>query len=183
MLKDILAISGQPGLYKLVAQNQKSIIVESLDTKKRIPVYQTTKVSALEDIAIYTYEEEVPLSAIFEKIYKIENKGACSVSKNASNNEVKEYFEDVLPEYNKERVYVSDMKKVLNWYNVLLTQNIINFDEKPKESKETKEEKAKDESKPAVKKSAVKQPTAKKVNAAPKVKAPAAQKKSVPVKK
>ena len=96
MLKDILAISGYPGLYKLVAQNQKSIIVESLDTKKRIHVYQTTKVSALEDIAIYTTDEEIPLVTILEKIAKIENKAACSVSKNATNNDIKEYFEDIL---------------------------------------------------------------------------------------
>lgn len=183
MLKDILAISGQQGLYKLVAQNPKSIIVESLDTKKRIPVYQTTKVSALEDIAIYTNDEEVSLAVIFEKIYKIENKGACSIKKNASSNEIKEYFEDILPDYDKDRVYVSDMKKVLNWYNLVLAQNLLNFDEKVEKPVDAKEEKTTDTPKTKTIK-AVKQPTVKKIQSTTKsVKAPAAQKKSVPVKK
>ncbi|HON53852.1 MAG TPA: DUF5606 domain-containing protein [Bacteroidales bacterium] len=186
MLKDILAISGYPGLYKLVAQNQKSIIVESLETKKRIPVYQTTKVSALEDIAIYTTDEEVPLVSIFEKIYTIENKGMCSVQKNASNNDIKEYFEDVLPDYDKDRVYISDMKKVLNWYAILHAQNMLQFDAKAKEtsneSSETKE-KTLDEVKPKAVAKAPKKTVVKQTAAPKNVKAPAAQKKSVPVKK
>ena len=186
MLKDILAISGYPGLYKLVAQNQKSIIVESLDSKKRIPVYQTTKVSALEDIAIYTSEEEVPLATILETIYKIENKGKCSVAKNASNNEIKDYFEDVLPDYDKDRVYVSDMKKVLNWYTILLENKMLDFEKKvEKKAEEVAEttEKVGDEKKVKAVKT-VKQPAIKKpVNTVKNVKTPAAQKKSVPVKK
>lgn len=187
MLKDILAISGYPGLYKLVAQNQKSIIVEALDTKKRIPVYQTTKVSALEDIAIYTTEEEVPLVTILEKIAKIENKAACSVQKTASNNDIKEYFEDVLPDYDKDRVYVSDMKKVLSWYNILHAQNMLNFEEKAKEkvaeTTDSTDVKAED-SKPKTAAKTVKKQVVKTNTAAPKnIKAPAAQKKSVPVKK
>ncbi len=187
MLKDILAISGYPGLYKLVAQNQKSIIVESLDTKKRIPVYQTTKVSALEDIAIYTTDEEIPLVTILEKIAKIENKAACSVSKNATNNDIKEYFEDILPNYDKDRVYVSDMKKVLTWYNILHALKMLNFEEKAKEQAEdaSKTTDAKtEENKPKSVTKAPKKQVVKSNTAAPKnMKAPTAQKKSVPVKK
>lgn len=135
MLKDILSISGHAGLYKLVAQSSRSIIVESLETKQRIPVYFTSKVSALEDIAIYTEDEELPLSQVFEKIYKMENKGETSVSAKSSNEDIKDYFGDILPNYDKERVYVSDMKKVLTWYNILLKQNVLKFEEEKKEVK------------------------------------------------
>ena len=135
MLKDILSISGHSGLFKLVAQSSRSIIVESLETHQRIPVYFTSKVSALEDIAIYTEDEEVPLAEVFEKIYKIENKGQSSISAKSTNDDIKDYFEDILPDYDKSRVYVSDMKKVISWYNILLAQNVLNFDEEKKETK------------------------------------------------
>ncbi|MCQ2607314.1 MAG: DUF5606 domain-containing protein [Bacteroidales bacterium] len=134
MLKDILSISGQSGLFKLVAQSSRSIIVESLETGKKIPVYFSSKVSALEDIAIYTEDEEVPLAEIFEKIYKMENKGQTSISSKSTNEDIKDYFGDVLPNYDKERVYVSDMKKVLNWYNILCAKGLLNFEEKAEES-------------------------------------------------
>ncbi|MDR1762207.1 MAG: DUF5606 domain-containing protein [Bacteroidales bacterium] len=139
MLKDILAVSGHSGLFKLIGKNNQSIIVESLETGKRIPVYQTTKVSTLGDIAIFTTETEVPLVDVFEKISKIENKAACSVGKNASNDEVKEYFEDILPNYDKERVYVSDMKKVLAWYTILQAKAMLDF-EKEETASETQEQ-------------------------------------------
>ncbi|MDR0941929.1 MAG: DUF5606 domain-containing protein [Bacteroidales bacterium] len=134
MLNDILAVSGQSGLFKLIAKNSNSIIVESLETAKRMPVYQTTKVSTLGDIAIFTTETEVPLVDVFEKISKIENKAACSIGKGASNDEIKEYFEDVLPTYDKERVYVSDMKKVLSWYTILQAKNMLDFEKKAEEA-------------------------------------------------
>jgi hypothetical protein len=134
MLNDILAVSGHSGLFKLIAKNSNSIIVESLETAKRIPVYQTTKVSTLGDIAIFTTDTEVPLIEVFEKISKIENKAACSIGKGASNDEIKEYFEDVLPTYDKERVYVSDMKKVLSWYTILQAKNMLDFEKKEEEA-------------------------------------------------
>ncbi|MBO7055244.1 MAG: DUF5606 domain-containing protein [Bacteroidales bacterium] len=139
MLKDILSISGYSGLFKLVAQSTKSIIVESLETHQKMPVYFSSKVSALEDIAIYTDDEEIPLAQIFEKIYKMENKGKTSVTAKSSNEDIKEYFGDILPDYDKERVYVSDMKKVLNWYNILLSQNMLNFEEQKKAEKKAAE--------------------------------------------
>ncbi len=160
MLKDILSISGHSGLFKLVARSSKSIIVESLETHQRIPVYFTSKVSALEDIAIYTEDEEVPLAEVFEKIYKIENKGQSSISAKSTNDDIKDYFEDILPDYDKSRVYVSDMKKVISWYNILLAQNVLNFDEEKKEIKaeETAETTAEKEEAP---KKAAKKPAAK----------------------
>lgn len=154
MLKDILSISGHSGLFKLVAQSSKSIIVESLETHQRMPVYFTSKVSALEDIAIFTDDDEIPLAQIFEKIYTMENKGQTSVSSKSTNEDIKDYFSDVLPDYDRERVYVSDMKKVLNWYNILLEQNLLNFEEKKKEDEKANtksEEKSESKAEPKAK--------------------------------
>ena len=128
MLKGILAISGQSGLFKLVAESKNNIIVEAIETKKRIPVYSTAKVSALEDIAIYTYEGDKPLKDIFKAISEMEN-GGTAISSKASGSELKSYFEKVVPDYDQERVYVSDIKKVLLWYNTLHENEMLDFSE------------------------------------------------------
>ena len=138
MLKGILAVSGQSGLFKLVAESKNSIIVESLENQKRIPVYSTAKVSALEDIAIYTYEGDVPLKDVFKAIAEKEDGGAA-VSHKASGNELKNYFEEILPDFDKDRVYVSDIKKVLMWYNVLQEKEMLDFSEEAEETTEEKE--------------------------------------------
>ncbi|WP_346859266.1 DUF5606 domain-containing protein [uncultured Draconibacterium sp.] len=138
MLKGILAISGQSGLFKLVAESKNSIIVESLDTQKRIPVYSSAKVSALEDIAIYTYEGDIPLKDIFKSISDKEE-GGQSLSPKASGNELKAYFEEVVPEFDKDRVYVSDIKKVLNWYNSLQEKDLLDFTEPEEDTEEKKD--------------------------------------------
>jgi len=142
MLKGILAISGQSGLFKLVAESKNNIIVESLETKKRIPVYSSTKVSALEDIAIYTETGDVPLKEIFKSISDREN-GGSAISHKSSGNELKTYFEEVVPEYDKDRVYISDIKKVILWYNTLLEKEMLDFSELEEENEEsdTSEEK------------------------------------------
>jgi hypothetical protein len=136
MLKGILSISGQAGLYKLVAESKNNIIVESLDTKKRIPVYSTAKVSALEDIAIYTETSDVPLKDIFKSISDKEE-GGSALSHKSSGNELKAYFEEVVPEYDKDRVYVSDIKKVLLWYNTLQQKEMLDFSETEEEKEDT----------------------------------------------
>jgi len=128
MFKGILSISGQSGLFKLVAESKNSIIVESLDTKKRMPVYSTVKVSALEDIAIYTESGDVPLKEIFKSIFDLEN-GGLAITPKSSGNELKTYFEKVVPEYDRARVYVSDIKKVLLWYNTLQEKGMLDFSE------------------------------------------------------
>lgn len=133
MLKGILSISGQSGLFKLVAESKNNIIVESLETKKRIPVHSTSKVSALEDIAIYTDESDVPLKDIFKAISDKEN-GGPAISHKVSGNELKKYFGEVVPDYDKERVYVSDIKKVLQWYNVLQEKEMLDFAETEEET-------------------------------------------------
>lgn len=135
MLKGILSISGQSGLFKLVAESKNNIIVESLDTQKRIPVYSTAKVSALEDIAIYTETSDIPLKDIFKSISEKEE-GGKALSHKVSGNELKKYFEVVVPEYDKDRVYVSDIKKVLVWYNALHEKGMLDFAETEEESEE-----------------------------------------------
>lgn len=137
MLKGILSVSGQSGLFKLVAESKNNIIIESLETFKRMPVYSTSKVSALEDIAIYTVEGDVPLKEIFKAISEKEN-GGPAISARASSNELKVYFEQVVPQYDKDRVYISDIKKVLLWYNTLQGKDLLDFSEEQDLNEENK---------------------------------------------
>ena len=139
MLKGILAISGQPGLFKMVAEAKNSIIVESLLTGKRMPAYSTSKISSLEDIAIFTETAEVPLKDVFKSIADKEESKA--VEKIPAGNDLKEFFAEVLPEYDRDRVYTSDMKKIVQWYNLLQKNDLLNFDEE-EESTEESDEKA-----------------------------------------
>jgi hypothetical protein len=135
MLKGILSISGQPGLFKLVTETKNSIIVESLLNGKRMPAYSTSKISTLSDISIFTETGEVLLTDVFKRI----KENGKSVSLKASSNEIKAFFEEVLPEYDKDRVYVSDMKKVVQWYLLLNDLNLLI------ETDEEKQEEVKDE--------------------------------------
>ena len=135
MLKGILSISGQSGLFKMVVEAKNNIIVESLDTQKRIPVHSTSKVSALEDIAIYTETSDVPLKEILKAISDKEE-GGSALSHKSSGNELKKYFEEVVPDYDKDRVYVSDIKKVLQWYNTLQEKEMLDFSEQEEEKEE-----------------------------------------------
>lgn len=137
MLKTILSISGKPGLYKLVSQGKNMLIVESLQTKKRIPAYAHDKVVSLGDIAIYTSNEEIPLSNVFETIYKQENK-ALDASLYKTTEQLNSFFEKILPDYDKERVYPTDIKKIISWYNLLVNAGITEFVEQKEES-ESKE--------------------------------------------
>ena len=133
MLKGILAISGQPGLFKVLSEAKNGVIVESLLTGMKQTVFASAKMSTLEDIAIYTIHEDFPLKRVFMKISDLENGGAALQS-NSKPEELKKYFEKVLPEYDKERVYVSDIKKVLTWYNLLHEKGLLNFEETPDEN-------------------------------------------------
>ena len=143
MLKDILSISGKSGLYKLVSQATKGIIVESLETKQRIMIDQHYKVSSLNDIAIYTENEEAPLKDVFIKIHQFENGKKASIKVKSSANDLKAYFEKTLPQYDRDRVYVSDIKKVIKWYNLLKEYTDIDFEKKEEEKNaETSENEA-----------------------------------------
>ncbi|MBL4744934.1 MAG: DUF5606 domain-containing protein [Flavobacteriaceae bacterium] len=121
-LKKIVAVSGKPGLYEIKAQSKGGIIVESLLDGKRFPITVTHNVSVLNDIAIYTYEEEVPLREIFKTIFEKEQ-GATTITHKSSSKELTTYFSEILPNYDAERVYASNIKKVIQWYNLLSGKN------------------------------------------------------------
>jgi hypothetical protein len=118
ILKDILSISGETGLFRFIAQGKNAIIVEHLETKKRSSAYGSAKVSSLEDIAIFTEKEDVPLGKVFDIIWDQTNGGAAIDSK-ADSSKLKSWFETVLPDYSRDKVYVSDIKKVAMWFNIL----------------------------------------------------------------
>jgi hypothetical protein len=128
ILKDILAISGEPGLFKFIAQGKNAIIVEHLETKKRSSAYGSAKVSSLDDIAIFTEKEDMPLGKVFDLIFEKENSLPVPDSK-GDISALKIWFEGVLPEYSKDKVYASDIRKVANWYNILHRLNLLVKDE------------------------------------------------------
>ena len=128
MFERILTISGKPGLYRLLSSARNMIIVEMVDaTKKRIPVHNTDKVVMLDDIAIYTDTKEVPLREVFAKIYEKEN-GVISLDlKMTTPEEQVEYFEGIMPDYDRERVYLTHIKKMFSWYNILVANGVVDF--------------------------------------------------------
>ncbi|MDE6452144.1 MAG: DUF5606 domain-containing protein [Odoribacter sp.] len=132
MLKEILSISGKPGLQKLVSNSSNAIIVESLIDGKRFPAYSNSKIIALEDISIYTEQEDIPLKEVFKRIYDKEG-GKAILSHKEANEKIIAYFNEIVPEYDKDRVYTSDMKKVIQWYNLLTAKGLLNFTEEEKE--------------------------------------------------
>lgn len=126
MLKTILSIAGKPGLYKLISSGKNMLIVETVDAaKKRIPAYGQDKVISLADIAMYTDAEEVPLSKVLESVKNKENGAVASIDyKKVSANELHAYFAEILPNYDRDRVHASDIKKLLSWYNILVSNGI-----------------------------------------------------------
>ncbi len=137
-LDKILAISGKPGLYELKTQTRSGFLAESLIDGKRLSVSIRHNVSILSEIAIYTFTEEVPLREIFQKIYDKEE-GGQAISHKESKNTLESYFSEILPDYDEDRVYASDMKKVIQWYNVLQSKGLTDFSE-PEASKISEEE-------------------------------------------
>ena len=135
-LKDILAISGEGGLFKFIAQGKNAIIVEHLETGKRTAAQGTAKVNSLEDIAIFTDAEEVPLGKVFDKIFEKEN-GGQAIDPKSSSADLTDYFELVLPDFDRQKVYTSDIKKIAAWYNFLQRLDLLAKDE-PEEEKTDK---------------------------------------------
>ena len=188
-LTGIIAISGKPGLFKVVAQGKNNIIVESLEDKKRFPAYASDRISALDDISIYTYEDDKPLREIFQSVFDKENGGAAISHKEDAKKQA-DYLSEVLPDYDKERVYPSDIKKLFQWYNLLHKVGELKPDEAAEPVKAEKKadsatdegtEAPKTEKKPAAKKApAVKKPGEK--SAAPKATGKATAAKKAPAK-
>lgn len=129
MLKLILSISGKPGLFKLVSQGRGNIIVESLTDKKKVPAYAHDKVISLNDISIYTLEGETPLREVFATIAAKENGNQVSIDPKSDAKALRAYFAEILPSYDDERVYPTDIKKVITWYNILTASGLTNFTE------------------------------------------------------
>ncbi|MBQ1651222.1 MAG: DUF5606 domain-containing protein [Paludibacteraceae bacterium] len=139
MLSKILSISGKSGLFKMISGNKNMIIVESLIDKKRFPAYANDRVIALKDISMFTDDEDIPLYKVFESVSKVSDGKAVTIDvKTATGEELKKWFGTVLPTFDRERVHNSDIKKVIQWYNILIGAGITEFapvEEKEEEKK------------------------------------------------
>ena len=152
MQQTILAISGKPGLYKLISRGKNNLIVEALDdTHRRQPAFATERITSLADIAMFTDSEDVPLMDVLESLKTIaEGKETSIDPKKATGDELRELFAQVLPNYDRERVHTSDIKKLLQWYNILIANGISDFKEemKPTEGDNIDDRKEAEEAKP-----------------------------------
>ena len=147
MLRTILAIAGKPGLYRLLSQGRNMLIVETLDsTKKRLPVYAADKVTSLGDISMYTDEDDIPLAKVLTSLKEKQQGTPVTLDyKKASLPELQEFFAQVLPNFDRDRVHSSDIKKLISWYNLLVAAGLTDFEEVAEEQEEAAEERAKAE--------------------------------------
>jgi len=139
-LDKILSIGGKPGLFKLLTQTRTGFVAESLLDGKKITVGMASNVSILSEIAIFTLEEELPLKQVFQKIQEKENGGVTSIGHKEEKIKLEEYFFDIVPNYDEDKVYPSDIKKVIQWYNLLHNNGITDFtseEDVPAETEET----------------------------------------------
>lgn len=135
VLKDILAISGESGLFKFVAQGKNSMIVEHLETKRRSSAFGSAKVSSLEEISVYTEKEDLPLGKVFDLISE-KHAGGQAVDSKADPETLKKWFGEVLPDFDRDKVYVSDIRKIAHWYNLLQKLNLLVKEEAEKSEPE-----------------------------------------------
>ena len=138
-IKGIINVSGKAGLHKIVSQGKNSVIVESLTDGKRMPVYSHTSASSLEEIGIYTYEDTIPLVDVFTNIAKKEDCKVC-ISHKLSKTELEGYFREIIEDYDEDRVYISDIKKVFQWYNALHSSGLVKLPKEEKKKIKTKKE-------------------------------------------
>ncbi|MBQ9219106.1 MAG: DUF5606 domain-containing protein [Muribaculaceae bacterium] len=142
MLKEILSIAGKPGLYKMISYGKNMIVVENLQTKKRQPAYSRDRIVSLGDIAIYTTDEEVPLAKVMDTICgKMEAK-AIDTAQYKTDDQLDTFMKDILPNYDEDRVYKSDIKKIIAWYNLLVGAGITDFTVKEEKAEEATDDKA-----------------------------------------
>ena len=133
MLKKILSISGKPGLYRIISYGNGIIIVENVTDNKRMPAYTRDKIIALGDIAIYTDDTEVPLADVLTTIAEKYNSQVLDTKLYKSAAQLQQFFEEVLPNYDHDRVYNTDIKKIISWYNTLISAGITDFSIKSEE--------------------------------------------------
>ncbi|MFA8299593.1 MAG: DUF5606 domain-containing protein [Hyphomicrobiales bacterium] len=131
-LSKILAIAGRPGLYKLLGNTKNGLLVESILEGRKFPVFSTERISSLEEISIFTEEEDLPLKEVFVAI-KEKCNGEQAISHKASKGELLSFIEEVIPTYDKDRVYISDIKKMIQWYNILQTNDLLDFEDEDSE--------------------------------------------------
>lgn len=148
VLKDIMAISGQPGLFKFIAQGKNAIIVEHLETKRRGSAFNTARVSSLDEITVYAGKEDMPLGKIFDLIFEKEN-GGPAIDFKSDPEKLRQYMSEIVPDYDRDKVYNSDIRKILQWYNILHGLNLLIKEEPEKKADEVTEEKTAKEEKPA----------------------------------
>ena len=127
MIQGILSISGKPGLYRLVSRGKNTLIVENLQTGKRMPVYPHDKVIALADIAIYTEGEDMPLGDVLEKVKAATDGKPVDLKAFATDEALREYFGSILPEFDRDRVYTTDIRKLFSWYNLMIANGVTDF--------------------------------------------------------
>ncbi|MFD2917600.1 DUF5606 family protein [Psychroserpens luteus] len=139
-LDKILSISGKPGLYKIVTQTRNGFVVESLIDQKKLSVNIHSNISVLSEIAVYTLTEELPLREVLKKIRDKEDSKQTSISHKDSKDKLEEYFFEVLPDYDEDRVYASDIKKIVQWYNLLQKHNMLDALEEDKKVTADEEE-------------------------------------------
>lgn len=149
MIRRIVSIAGKPGLFKLVSQGKNMLIVESLQTGKRTPAYARDKVISLGDVAIYTDEEDMPLADVLEKISAFTGGQPIDVKSFADDAAIRVYFAEILPNFDKDRVYTTDIKKLFSWYNQLIAAGVTKFkdDEIAEDQAAEEAEKADEENK------------------------------------
>ena len=152
MLRDILSITGKPGLYKLVSRGNNMLIVESLLDGKRVPTYARDKIVSLGEISMYTMGEDVSLSEVLIKLGEKEGLKVATIDpKKADNDQLRDFFGEVLPDFDRDRVYPSDIRKLIQWYNILINAGITDFSIEEESEEVAIEEKKQETKKPAPK--------------------------------
>lgn len=135
MLRTILSVTGRPGLFKIVSQGKGTLIVEEMGSGKRLPIHARDKVSSLGDIAMYTESGDTPLGEILDKVYTKHNGEKIDVKELVKNDGLKAAFEEIVEDYDRDRVYNNDIKKLFTWYNILVDNGFTKFTEEEKEPK------------------------------------------------
>ena len=138
-LSTYYTIPGKPGVFKMLSQSKNGAIMESLLDGKRLPVFVSDKISSLEEIGVFTSGDDVPLKTVFQNMFRKENGQETNVSPK-DDKALKAYFSEILPEWDQDRVYVSDMKKMVVWYNLLIAKNLISLEEETSEEEKKSEE-------------------------------------------
>jgi hypothetical protein len=151
-LSKILSIAGKPGLFKMVGEAKNNIVVESLIDGKKMPAFSHDRISTLKEISIFTEDDDVSLREVLKAIYEIQNQQLVPDPKKAKSVEIKSLFEKVLPNYNRETVYASDMIKIFGWYNLLLQKGMLDFTEEPVEEQKEENTEVEIKEEPALKK-------------------------------